>query len=228
MPESEIDITNIDGKGWFGKIKDWSYENWQTILVILIVLIVGISAYNYNQKKSSPSGELSPATTVNENGSESGLESSNIENKQESAEAAVENKDEKIASEEDNKTNPNSGTSGALNENTNKNSEEKESVAVSSDDSGKTYTVSAKSGEGITHLARHALEKYLQETGGGSELTQEHKIYIEDYIQNRTGNEKINIGHTKTFSESLIKEAISSANYLSPKSLENLKKYIVK
>lgn len=221
MPESEINITNIDDKGWFGKIKDWSRENWQTILVVLIVLIVGISVYNYNQKKSSPSGELSPAAVVNKNESESELESSSAENKQENTEAAIENKDEKIASKED-------GMSSKSDENTNKTVEEKESIIVNSNSSGKTYTILAKSGEGITHLARHALEKYLQETGERSELTQEHKIYIEDYIQNRTGNEKINIGHQETFSESLIKEAISNANSLSPKSLENLKKYTVK
>ena len=50
MQENEIDVIDVQEKGLVGKIKDWSYENWQTILIILIVLIVGVSAYNYNQQ----------------------------------------------------------------------------------------------------------------------------------------------------------------------------------
>ena len=214
--ESEIEITGSDTKGWFEKIKSWSYENWQTILVVLIVLIVGISAYNYNQQNND---NLNPAIAVddnefNENNQENEIENNNIEESDQ--ETAVENKDQEEAAQEDNKT--------EFNKNTNK--ENIEEVLSSSDNSGKTYTVSANSGEGITHLARRALETYIQETANGSDLTKEQKIYAEDYIQNRTGNEKINTGYQETFSESLIKDAISNANNLSEKSLENLTKYI--
>ena len=52
MQETELEAINDNKEGWLEKIKGWSYENWQTILVILIVLIVGISAYNYNQKSN--------------------------------------------------------------------------------------------------------------------------------------------------------------------------------
>ncbi len=34
------------------KLKEWSYDNWQIILVVLITLLVGISAYNYNAEES--------------------------------------------------------------------------------------------------------------------------------------------------------------------------------
>ncbi|MCK4591896.1 hypothetical protein KAT63_00480 [Candidatus Parcubacteria bacterium] len=214
--ESEIEITDTDTKGWFEKIKNWSYENWQTILVVLIVLIVGISAYNYNQQNND---NLNPAIIVDddkssENDKENEIENNNTEESDQ--EAVAENKDQEEAAQEDNKT--------ELNKNTNK--EKIEKVSSSSDDYGKTYTVSANSGEGITHLSRRALEIYIQETANGSDLTKEQKIYAEDYIQNRTGNEKINIGHQETFSESLIKDAISNANNLSEKSLKNLTKYI--
>ena len=215
--ESEIEITGIDTtKGWFGKIKSWSYENWQTILVVLIVLIVGISAYNYNQQNND---NLNPAFVVNDNESNENDQKDEIENnntEESDQEVIVENKDQEEAAEEDNKI--------ELNKNTNK--EKVEENFSGSDDSGKTYTVSANSGEGITHLARRALETYIQETENVSDLTKEQKIYTEDYIQNRTGNEKIDIGHQETFSESLIKDAISNANNLSEVSLQNLTKYI--
>jgi hypothetical protein len=208
MQESEIEIVDTSKKGWLEKIKNWSYKNWQTILVILIVLIVGISAYNYNQQNNTSSNS-NPAIVAGSNSSQ-----------EIGQEAKIENKDQKIADKEDSEA-----IKLNSDEDTNKNDIKEEPVTSNSNDSGKTYTVTASYGEGITHLARHALEKYLQETGEGSKLTKEQKIYIEDYIQNRTGSQKINIGHQETFSENLIKEAISSANNLSQKSLENLKKY---
>ncbi len=226
--ESEIEITDADPKGWFEKIKDWSYGNWQTLLIILIVLIVGISAYNYNQNNAN--NNLNPAVVNTQNKPEE-----NFNNNQENEiadnsleinnqEAAIESADQKEAAKEDGKTEELAKTEAA-NENTNKNKNEEPAVS-SSDNSGKQYTETAVFGDGITHLARRALEEYIQETGDGADLSKEQKIYAEDYMQNRTGNEKINIGHQETFSESLMKEAISNANNLSEKSLENIAKYV--
>ncbi|MFZ2970407.1 MAG: hypothetical protein WA063_04630 [Minisyncoccia bacterium] len=228
MQETEIDITSGDEIGFMEKIKNWSYENWQTILVVLIVLIVGMSAYNYNQNgtgsdtknNSVALSEEDNANNENANGTE---ENNANEDINASSEAAVESTDQKIAANEDIKTEPDV----LSNENTNKNNEEG-TVLSSTDDNGKKYSVIAIRGEGITHLARHALEKFIQETNQGSDLTIEHKIYIEDYMQNRTGNEKINVGHEESFSEALITDAISSAKTLSSKSLENLAKYSIK
>ena len=108
----------------------------------------------------------------------------------------------------------------------NKDEEKNDLVISGSDDAGKIYTVYANHGEGITHLARRALNEYLQETEEEFGLTEEHKIYVEDYLQNKTGSESIEVNHQETFSEGLIKEAISNAKQLTPESLDNLKKYI--
>ena len=210
--ETEIEITGTNEKGWFGKIKDWSYENWQTILVVLIVLIVGMSAYNYNQE----TGDSSEAIIVSENESIDNT----VENSTDNQEAIVETQDQEIANQED-----------TIIENSEKKVEvvqevAKEEVIISnSDDSGQKYTITAVAGEGITHLARHALDKYIQETGDGEDLSREHKIYVEDYLQNRTGDEAIEKGHQESFSEGLIKEAVTNARNLSSISIENLSKY---
>lgn len=89
----------------------------------------------------------------------------------------------------------------------------------------KTYEQEARPGEGITHLARRALKEYLVEKGQGLNLTPEHKIYIEDYLQNKTGDFWLKVGQKLTFSEELIKEAIEHAQQLTPEQLQNLTQY---
>jgi len=89
----------------------------------------------------------------------------------------------------------------------------------------KEYIEVAGSGEGITHLARRALRRYLEEHPQDFEITPEHKIYIEDYIRRQTGDHWLMLGETLTFSEELIVEAINRARQLTPEQLENLKQY---
>ncbi len=221
MSESETEATSISSKGWIGKIKEWSYDNWQTILVVIIVLIVGIGAYNYNRQNSSNTNSGPIAAVSNSNQENKQEATTNEENK----ESETEVKDEKIAAKEDSKVNSDNKTNTESNKSPNKSGEKKETEKTNSNSSERTYTITARPGEGITHLARRALAEYLKETGEKSDLTKEHKVYIEDYMQNRIGKQKIEVGHKETFSESLIKEAISHAKKLSPKSLENLKKY---
>jgi len=211
--ETEIELTGSDTKGWFEKIKDWSYENWQTILVVLIVLIVGISAYNYNQETDNSSG----TAIIEENESTE----NNIEESIDDQETVVETQDQEIAEQEDIIVENNKEEAEISQE-----VKKEETVISSSDNSGKKYTITATEGEGITHLARHALAKYIQDNGNEEDLSQEHKIYIEDYLQNRTGSEAIEKGHQESFSEELIQEAIINSRNLSPDLIENLTKYI--
>jgi len=90
----------------------------------------------------------------------------------------------------------------------------------------KIYEETAKPGEGITHLARRALSRYLEGNEQKmAELTPEHKVYIEDWLQNRKGYHWLEIGDTITFSEDLIREAIESSLELTDNQLENLKQF---
>jgi len=90
---------------------------------------------------------------------------------------------------------------------------------------GKVYKEIAEVGEGITHLARKALKQYLEEKGSDLDLTPEHKIFIEDYIQNHIGDRWLNLGEEITISEDLIVEAINQSRNLTTQQLENLKQY---
>ena len=86
-----------------------------------------------------------------------------------------------------------------------------------------TITKTANYGEGITHLARYALKEYLAETG--TSLSGEQKVYAEDYVQNKTGEEALEVGASLSFSKSLLAEAVEHANALEQWQLTNLKQY---
>jgi hypothetical protein len=87
------------------------------------------------------------------------------------------------------------------------------------------YLLRAEKGEGITHLARRALRKYLLEEKIDFQPTPEHKIYIEDYIQNRLGERWLTLGEEMLISKDLIREAINSSQGLTEAELENLKQF---
>lgn len=88
---------------------------------------------------------------------------------------------------------------------------------------GDVITVSAQRGDGITHLARQALKEYLEKEG--KTLSAEQKVYAEDYTQNKTGNELLEIDQKLSFAKDLLKEAVEKAESLSSLQIENLKKY---
>jgi hypothetical protein len=83
----------------------------------------------------------------------------------------------------------------------------------------------ASRGEGLTHLARHAATDYLDKNAD-STLTNEHRIYIEDYLRKKVAHQGgIKTGTNVEFSKTLVKEAIDASKNLNERQLENLKKY---
>ena len=90
----------------------------------------------------------------------------------------------------------------------------------------KVFLENVGKGEGITHLSRRALGKYLKQRSHLEELelTVEQQIFIEDHIQNRLGSEQLNIGDTVEISSDLISEAIEISRFLD---LQAIKKYIL-
>lgn len=87
------------------------------------------------------------------------------------------------------------------------------------------YTETAQPGDGITHLARRATTRWLAENQASYEITAEHRIYIEDYLQNKIGTEGLSLGETKTISFDLINEAVSAAQQLNERQLQHLGQY---
>lgn len=83
----------------------------------------------------------------------------------------------------------------------------------------------AQRGEGVTHLARRAAERWLQENQAGYGVTAEHKIYIEDYIKDQIGRKGLQLGAEQEISYKLVAGAVAAAKELNEKQLKNLSKY---
>ena len=229
MPENNMEENMETGldleKGWLDKAKDQLIDNWQTIVIVLIVLIIGAGVYNYQQEKGGAenSGVLSTAVEEQEEKTEELDEEIAIEMDSETDESSS-----VIIDEEDDKLNENasendSDTAADIEESEEEYNDSEEPVTISSNN-GENYMVSAEKGDGITHLARKALRKYLDENEV-SDINDEQKIYIEDYLQNKTGGEFLALGETRNFSENLIEEAVDLSRGLNSKALDNLSGY---
>ena len=211
-PEEEFDLPKglelLQGNGWGKKILDWLRKNFSAVILPIIALIIlGGGIYLYSQQRGGgleiPEEEVTTGITVD-------LEKEKAvpEEKQE-VEKQVE--EEKVAATEE--IAPEEEVKGGL-------VETEEEVVE-----GKVYKFAAERGEGITHLARKALKQYLLTSAKDLNLTPEHKIYIEDYMQNRTGSQMLHLGEVINFPESLIKEAIAEAQKLTDAQLQNLTQY---
>lgn len=88
------------------------------------------------------------------------------------------------------------------------------------------YVEVAQAGDGITHLARRATNRWLAENQAGYSVSDEHRIFIEDYIQNQLGSGQLELGGSQTISFDLIKEAVAAAEQLNEQQLQNLTQYI--
>ncbi|MBI1833555.1 MAG: hypothetical protein HYR90_01890 [Candidatus Andersenbacteria bacterium] len=87
------------------------------------------------------------------------------------------------------------------------------------------FVETAQSGEGITHLARRAASQYLSENNAGYEVTKEHSVFIEDYVQNQLGTRGLALGEQMTITNDLIAQAVEAAGQLSENQLKNLSQY---
>jgi hypothetical protein len=90
---------------------------------------------------------------------------------------------------------------------------------------GAAYVEKALAGDGITHLARRSTTRWLAENNAGYQITNEHRIYIEDYIQNKIGSDGLSIGEARTISFELISEVVKAAGELNDQQLRNLSHY---
>ncbi|MFH0851990.1 MAG: hypothetical protein V1845_00045 [bacterium] len=119
----------------------------------------------------------------------------------------------------------NLGDQGSSSQNQDQTSQGKAQIVDTQD--GK-ITVKAEKGAGITHLARKALGQYLDQNADlKNSITPEHKIFIEDYLKDKTGTYGLRIGQELSFDEGLIRDAIDQAMKLNQNQLQNLHKYVL-
>ena len=102
--------------------------------------------------------------------------------------------------------------------------DEDEDGEVSEIEERSDYKEEAFSGEGLTHVARRVLSNHIEKEGI-TDLTAEHKIYIEDYIQKELGSGGLFLGEEVVISYDLISEAVDNSRELSQDQLNNLEQY---
>lgn len=179
-------------------IKEWLQDNMRIIISIVIVIAIAGGIYSYSKRTQAP---VSEEGTAEEQITEEG-----------------------VATEE----------SGTITQEETEGQTEKSVVTkeqaaptTSSKETEGSFIVAAGKGNGVTHLARTALANYL-EKNPDSQLTPEHKIYIEDYLRKKVGFKGgVFVGTSVEFSKNLIQEAIGKSKQLNDNQLKNLQKYAV-
>lgn len=86
------------------------------------------------------------------------------------------------------------------------------------------YTEVVARGQGRTHLARKAAGRYL-EANKDESITNEHRIFIEDYVKDRMERTPLHVGNTRTIEKNLIREAVDASKKLSDAQLKHLQTY---
>lgn len=171
-------------------------ESPRTVTVLLIILIAAAAIYAFSGDEQTP-GELS-------GGEEVAMEEADS--------------DDDLAQGDSDSAEASQGEEGSMEK-----MEMKELPPAERMSDG--YKETAQPGEGITHLARRATSNYLADNSVSYEVTKEHRIYIEDYIQNKIGTHGLALGEQVTVTDEMIAEAIDAASQLTESQLHNLSKY---
>ena len=82
----------------------------------------------------------------------------------------------------------------------------------------------AEKGDSVTTLVRKAIKDYTAEVDGLN-LSREHKLFMEDYIQNRISDKELQIGEKLSVSKDLIAESAEKSGELSSAELQELQYY---
>lgn len=87
------------------------------------------------------------------------------------------------------------------------------------------YTEVAARGESVTKLARRSAARYLEANPQDFEVTNEHRIYVEDFLKDQTKRAPLSVGGTRSFSKNTIREAVEASQKLTDAQLQHLQKY---
>ncbi len=188
-----------------------------TAFIVLLAIIIGVFTY-INRKDETNNTTNTNNTNVAQNTNNTANTSNAATNES--------NKSNETASNESNTANVSNSPSVESNQTVQPATGEAvgETPNAQSTHSETAYTETTQAGEGVTHLARRALHGYLSDRGI-TDLTAEHKVFIEDYLAKNSGASALEIGNTRTFETATLDQAIAAARALTPSQLQNLQQY---
>lgn len=174
------------------------------VVLLAIVIVVFVSVNNRAKNQTANNNQVA-ATNNSSTNNGSNASNSNV------------NASNNAASNQANVTTPNTTTPNgqAVGETPN----------AQSTTTADSYSEAAQVGEGVTHLARRALYRYLVDKHI-TDLSAAHKIYAEDYLSKHSNPILLNVGSTRTFSKTLLDEAVTNTRALSSAELANLQQFV--
>ena len=203
-----------------GSFSNWLQENLRIIISIVIVILIAGGIYSYSKRTEAPMATNTGEQKIAEEGLTLEGEPGSEKESAVVTEGAEAIQGEKPATE---KT-PAAEKSPTEDKVTTQEKGQASSVATSQE-TEQSFIETAGKGDGSTHLARKALANYL-EKNPDSNLSAEHKIYIEDYLRKRVQRPShINTGTSIEFSKNMIQDSIAKAKTLNESQLNNLKRY---
>jgi len=208
------DFESQEELGMGGKVKNWIQDNIRIIISVLIVIVIAGGIYSYSNRTQEIVYDdklaLEDEFTIDE------------EDEENTEEKTVEEENQPTETEEEVQINEEPAEAITETETKVETESKPEIISQETEDS---FIETAVAGDGKTHLARKALASYL-EKNNDSELTAEHKIYIEDFLRKNVNDSGgVNSGDQISFSKNLIKDAVEKSKTLTDKQLKNLEKY---
>lgn len=204
-----------EDEGLIDRIK----ESPRTVSALIIILIVAAAIYAFSGDETEQAGQLGE-TDEQARTTEQEQEETTTE-EQEEEETNTEQANTTEGEQEDPKESQVAG--GNSNQQQEGTEEQVEIPEPSRTEEG--FVEVAQPGNGITHLARRASSRWLSENQTDFAVTDEHRIFIEDYIQNKLGTQELAIGETVEIDNDLIQEAVQASQDLSEQQLQNLSQY---
>lgn len=87
------------------------------------------------------------------------------------------------------------------------------------------YIEAAARGEGVTHLARRAMLRYVEANKPDFELTAEHKVWIEDSLKDQLGRKVLTPGENLTVDKGMIRDAVEKSKALTDAQRKHLQRF---
>lgn len=201
----DFNSTSNEGNSWLDRVK----ESPRTVSALIIILIVAAAVYAFSGEEPATQ-DLADEGIITEEGAELAQQEQATEEAAEGGETTQEGEGQATEQREE-------VTQAQLAQ------ESQELPEASKNEQG--YQEVAQAGDGITHLARRATTRWLSENQAGYTVSNEHRIFIEDYIQNGTGTQGLAVGETMTVTYDMIAEAVAAAGQLNDGQLNNLAQY---
>lgn len=198
-------------------------ESPRTVSALIIILIVAAAIYAFSGKEADNSAEdVNEETAVTEEGETITEEGANDQGEGE----VIAGEGEEIASISEETTEKEARVAAGTNVQDVTSTQPSLDELPKAERTDQGYVEIAQAGDGVTHLARRATNRWLAENQAGYSVSDEHRIFIEDYIQNQLGTGWLELGGSQTISFDLIKEATAAAGQLDDQQLQNLTQYV--